>query len=339
MKNSLYVIIMFITTLSWAHPGEHYVPRQAGTLLDDGEIITHTPYLFEFETYKQFTQHQYSLGMNKQQIDQLLPFDKFTQYQANHTVQVTEIIYRSAATNIAGLIFTPKGNTSKLLPIIIYNHDGYLRNAKISFSEIIELYRLAEQGYVVMASYFRGNGNSDGRADFTLGDVTDAYNLTMVAAKNIKQANIDKVGILGLGRGGTTAYHMAFHNDSYDAAIMMAAPTDYSTSHQLNHLDKHVFPYAVRHYKQDKKAALIRISPLKQIQHLNRQLPILLLHGTQDNQVLVSDSLNMATALNKQSQVYRMAIFEQTNHTFDTQILKLRSEIDYWFNKYLKSET
>jgi len=338
MKYLCYISIIVLSCFTFAHPGDHFVPRQAGTLIDDGDIINQKVYQFPFQSYEQFMQKQLEEGMNKQQITALLTEDKFYQYKANNVVRASQITYRSAATNIAGFMFYPVKGLQKSLPIVIYNHDGYLRNANITFLELIELYRLSEQGYVVLASYFRGNGPSEGRADFTLGDVTDAYNLKRVAQKNIPQANINKVGIWGIGRGAITAYHMVFHNDTFDAAVMLAAPTDFSESHQLTHLDKHVFPYAIRHYKKDPQAAISRVSVHNKVQLLNRKLPILLMHGAQDNEVLVADTLNMATALNSQSQTYRLAIFEQTNHQFDNQRTKVRQEIDYWFNKYLKQK-
>lgn len=336
MNAMLFACSLVFSEFIIAHPGDHFAPRQAGTIADDGKIISQQPYQFEYQNYKQFVQEKQQLGMSAKKIKEWLSEEHFNEYQRNSRVVATELVYRSAGTNIAGFMFVPKDAAVDKLPVIIYNHDGYLRNASINFSEIIELYRLAEQGYVVLASYFRGNGTSEGRADFTIGDVTDAYNLTMLARKNIPFADTSKVGILGLGRGATTAYHMALHNDTYDAAVMMGAPVDFTNSHRLYDLDKNVFPYAVRHYKEDRKSALKRISPLKQVQHLNRKLPILLMHGAQDNDVLVADTLNMATALNKQSQVYRLAIFEETDHQLSQEIVKVRQEIDYWFHKYLK---
>ena len=336
IKSLLCVCTIALSCFVNAHPGNHLKPRQAGTLIDDGRIISQQAYEFEYKNYQQFFQHQQQLGMSDATINALLSEVDFTAYQNNNKVVASTIMYRSAGLNIAGIMITPKVIAQKKLPIIVYNHDGYLRNAKITFAEMIELYRLAEQGYVVLASYFRGNGGSEGSADFTIGDVTDAYNLTMVASKNIPFANIKKIGILGLGRGATTAYHMALHNDTYDAAVMIGAPVDFTNSHKFNQLDTQIFPFAVRHYKEDKQSALQRISPLKQVKHLNRKLPILLMHGAQDNDVLVRDTLSMAVQLNKHSQVYRLAIFEETDHQLNQSISKARDEIDYWFNKYLR---
>lgn len=340
MKNIIIFFVLFYASFVVGHPGDHYQPRPAGGLLDDGEIVHQEAYRFEFSNYDDWEIKMQKDGYNKEDIEILLSREEFIKYKDGGSVESYKITYRSVGADVGGFMLYPSKDSARQasnhLPIIIYNHDGYLRDAKITFLEMIELYRLAEQGYVVLASYFRGNGPSSGRENFTYGDVTDAYNLVMLAEKNIPKADLSRVGIWGFGRGGVTAFHMLFNNGTFKTALMTNTPTNYALSHRFNYLDKNVFPYAVKNYKKNKDAAIKRISPINQVEKLDSKTPILLIHGAADSEVLASNTLNMAVELNKISQNYRVVIIESGSHNLIESRKTLRYEIERWFDEHLK---
>ena len=64
-----------------------------------------------------------------------------------------------------------------------------------------ELAKIASQGYIVVASQYRGNGGSEGREEFGGSDVKDILNLFPLI-DNLHNADNKNIGMFGWSRGG-----------------------------------------------------------------------------------------------------------------------------------------
>jgi dipeptidyl aminopeptidase/acylaminoacyl peptidase len=87
------------------------------------------------------------------------------------------IAYRSGGLRIVGFIYKPKHTTGRKLPAIIFNRGGTADFGAIEPEELVTFYFWAKEGFVVLASNYRGGGGSEGVDEWGGRDVDDVMNL------------------------------------------------------------------------------------------------------------------------------------------------------------------
>lgn len=119
------------------------------------------------------------------------------------SIVISEITYLSDGLKVNGYLIEPRvtGNYS----CIIYNRGGNREFGKLEIGTSVWLGNLAKNGYVVIASQYRGNRGSQGREEFGGEDVNDILNLTEVL-KEVESANTSKIGTYGWSRGIMMTY-------------------------------------------------------------------------------------------------------------------------------------
>ncbi|MEW5945766.1 MAG: prolyl oligopeptidase family serine peptidase [bacterium] len=142
---------------------------------------------------------------------------------AGSGTQVNGIEYESAGLNVTGLMAAPAEGGP--FPVIILNHGGF---SGITRYDLITMTELAERGYVVLASTYRGEeglaGESEGEMDVLGGEVTDVLNLVECAKR--LEGTTGRVGMLGGSHGGGITLLALERGGGVDAAVTFAAPAD-----------------------------------------------------------------------------------------------------------------
>ena len=91
-------------------------------------------------------------------------------------------------------------------PCIIYNRGGNREfGALVLAHGAITLGQIAKEGFVVIASQYRGNGGSEGKEEFCGRDINDVTTLPEVL-KEIEGADTENIGMYGWSRGGMMTY-------------------------------------------------------------------------------------------------------------------------------------
>jgi len=112
----------------------------------------------------------------------------------NVTLTVSEIRYQSEGLTIQGVLAEPKQGGKR--PLLLYNHGG-----KTGLQSLDWINMLAQNGYVVLASEFRGEGGSEGEIEVVLGETTDALNL-LECGKQLDSVDESSLGVIGFSHGG-----------------------------------------------------------------------------------------------------------------------------------------
>ena len=86
---------------------------------------------------------------------------------------------------------------------------------------MIWLSRVAEKGYIVVASQYRGIDGGEGTEEFGGADVHDVKNI-LKAARSLPEADLNKNFIMGHSRGGMMTYLSIKDNRDYKAAVILA---------------------------------------------------------------------------------------------------------------------
>lgn len=256
----------------------------------------------------------------------------YDRWHSGTTVTATRLRYASYGRIIKAVMVAPK--LPGRYPVIIFNHGGVMQWGRIIVPEILEFHRLAERGYIVLASTYRGEGGSEGEPDMGGGDVSDSLALIDIAA-HLPQADPSRIGMWGFSRGGLVTYGALKRSKLIAAAVIVGGPTDLVTSSRRAEFDEFVYPFAIRDYAADRTGALTRLSPINWPEKLAPS-PILLLQGGDDVRVSPTEAIRMAAALQGLKRSYRFKLYEGGSHDLIEYYADVRQEIDRWFDLYLR---
>lgn len=209
---------------------------------------------------------------------------------------VERIVYRSDGLRVHGYCARPA--ESGVYPLLIWNRGGWSSRGSLDdLTAYLILASTAEWGYVVLATQYRGVKGGEGAEDFGGDDVNDAFNL-LTLAEEIPEADMNRVAVEGASRGGITTFRMLTMTDRFKCAIVHAPVTnlramcevreDFRT--HINKLFGHLTP-------NERDEEICRRSAVNFAEQLCPTTPILIMHGTNDRSVPISQSEQFVTRL------------------------------------------
>ncbi len=256
-------------------------------------------------------------------------------YQYLDSIQMYDITYLSNGLKIKGYIVKPKfpGN----YPCIIYNRGGSRDFGKLNIARVVTLLgKIAKEGYVVIASQYRGNGGSEGKEEFGGADINDVIALTNVL-QEVSNTDTGKIGMYGWSRGGMMTYIALTKTNKIKAAVVGGAPSDsFEMIKDRPEMGTKVLAELIPNYETEKEQELIKRSAIRWVDKFPKDVPILVLHGNADWRVKPQQSLNMALAFEEQRIPYRLIIYEGGDHGISEHRNEVNAQIISWFDKYLK---
>ncbi len=251
----------------------------------------------------------------------------------NNTV-VESIVYMSDGLKVKGYVAYPV--KSGKYPSIVWCRGGIGDSGAIDEFNARGMFgKLASWGYVVFAPQYRGNSNSEGIDEFGGSDVNDITNI-MEIAKSYPQADTDIWGIEGWSRGGLMTYLMLTKSDKFKAAIILGGISNVRNAVNTPLLFKRIQELSDNSFGLDDFNSLInKRSVINFVQKLNKETPMLIIHGNKDDRVLVKDPIELSTKLLENENIFRLVLLEGGDHFLKTH----RNEVDEmrkkWYKKYL----
>ena len=140
-------------------------------------------------------------------------------------VIVEKVSYRSGGLKVWAEICRPDDSTTH--SIVLWNHggfDGLFEGDRRGCRE------LAKGGFAVAASYYRGEGGSEGAVEACKGEVDDVANMLAIL-KREPFVNAGKVAAIGASHGGCVTLSLAIRQPDLKAAIDLAGPSDWGALH------------------------------------------------------------------------------------------------------------
>lgn len=256
-------------------------------------------------------------------------------YEYIDSIDMNWISYLSDGLMVNGLMVKPKKPGK--YPCIIYNRGGNRDFGQLLVAHAaMTLGQLAKEGYVVIASNYRGNGRSEGQEQFGGDDVNDVLNLIDVL-KEIEEADTERIGMYGWSRGGMMTYIALTKTDQIDAACVGGAPSDLTIIDRPE-MESKVYAQLIPNYETNKEEELKKRSAIYWADKFPKDVPLLILHGNSDWRVKSSNSLNLALELDKHRVPYRLKIFEGGNHGIREHKREVDNEVIDWFRRFLKED-
>ncbi|MCM5661381.1 alpha/beta hydrolase family protein [Galbibacter mesophilus] len=259
------------------------------------------------------------------------------EYKYLDSIDIYGITYLSDGLKIRGLIAAPK-KTGKY-PCIIYNRGGNREFGALTAAHgAITLGRIAKEGYVVIASQYRGNGGSEGKEEFGGKDVNDVIILTDVL-KEVKKADTTKIGMYGWSRGGMMTYLALTKTNKIKAAVVGGAVSDcFESIKNRPEMETKVWSELIPEYKSNKQLELTKRSAIKWVDKFPKDVPILMLHGNADWRVKPEQTLKLALEFEKYRIPYRLIIFEGGDHGINEHKTEVNDQVINWFDRFLKDD-
>lgn len=250
-------------------------------------------------------------------------------------VETFRIAYASDSLRVTGYLARPKRPGP--LPCVIYNRGGHGSSGVISARQAaIQLSAIADRGYLVVASQYRGNAGSEGLDEFGGADLDDVLALIPLLEAE-PEADPARIGMWGWSRGGLMTYLALARTDRIAAAVILSGVTDLADYLQRRpEMEQRVFAKLVSDYRADKEAAIRRRSPIRWPERLCKTTPILMLHGGADWRVHPTQALRMAAALYEAKRPFRFVFFEGADHglaEFNAEAMQLSYD---WLDRYLR---
>ncbi len=215
--------------------------------------------------------------------------------------------YPSDDLTIYGMMNTPKG--SGPFPVVILNH-GYYNTSSFKSGDgtqtIAEI--LARNGYITLASDYRGHGKSESdekrgghRPEYSI----DVLNL-LASVKSIDKADVNNIGMWGHSMGGEVSMR-AIETTNKIKAVALWAPTSANAS------DNHSF-YGGNRNTQEVTPADDGISPINYLRYITS--PISLHQGLADVEVNPEWSKELRDALISEGKTVEYFEYEGQDHNF-----------------------
>lgn len=242
-----------------------------------------------------------------------------------------QVLYASGGVRVCGYVVLPSRDTSPRATIL-FARGGSRDYGPITPLTLLDFMKLAEAGYVVVASQYRGGPGSEGRDEFGGGDLHDLLNLVSVS-RSLGDVDPRKVFLLGVSRGGMMAALALKEGLDVRAAALRAPMVDLAETASLRPEMRANFEELMPDLAADPAAALARRSALCWPDKL--RVPILLLHGREDWRVPVSQSERLAVALrNAGRRDVALIIYERDSHLLLLHRREYLDEVRRWFDQH-----
>jgi dipeptidyl aminopeptidase/acylaminoacyl peptidase len=218
-------------------------------------------------------------------------------------------------------------------PVIIFNRGGFLERGKIESFNLVDFTGLAEQGFVVLASQYRGNDGGEGHEELGGADLDDVSNL-LATARSLPYADTGNIFMYGVSRGGMMTFLEMKRNFPINAAAVVGAVYDLPA---FGERAPGVLTEAARlipDYAQRGIAALQERSVMKWPEAIN--VPLLILHGANDDEVPPTEALTFAMKLSNLKKPYELVVYADDVHEVAGNRRERDERIAAWFKRYLR---
>lgn len=255
------------------------------------------------------------------------------EYSYLDSIDMYRITYLSDGLKVTGYLVKP--SKPGTYPCVIFNRGGNRDFGQLLIAHAATLLgRMAAEGYVVVASNYRGNGGGEGTEEFGGSDVNDVLRLMDVLGE-VKDADTNRIGMMGWSRGGMMTYLALSRTNRLKAAVVGGALADLTTGDRPE-MEEHVYAELIPDYETRGAEELKARSAVFWPEKFPKTTPILLLHGNSDWRVKPEQSLKMALALDEQRVPYRLIVFEGADHGISEFREEVFDESLSWFNRYLR---
>ncbi|HEX8139187.1 MAG TPA: prolyl oligopeptidase family serine peptidase [Pyrinomonadaceae bacterium] len=287
----------------------------------DGKIVEQSA--FELPPYEQVPDR----------FKRLYGREAIERMKASGELELVKIKYLSDGLKVSGFIYKPKVTAGKKLPAVIWNRGGVGPDTIIgveNFLDFYEMHRYASEGFVVLATQYRGYDGGEGRDEVGGADLNDVLNLVPLA-RGLGYVDMERLFMFGFSRGAQMTLQAIARGAPIRAAAIVGAPTDIALSFRENPGIRDL----VRTNWTGGDARLEEnIESRSAVRWAERiTAPLLIFQGGADPAVSPLHAIELARKMEEAGNLYELAIYARDDHfvTRNTEE-RLRRTVD-WFKQ------
>ncbi len=240
--------------------------------------------------------------------------------------------YLSDGRIVKGFLVEPKKGGD--LPCVIFNRGGSKEFSKIDERVLFFLIaKIANWGYTVIASQYSGNDGSEGEDECGGMDVDDMLNLKVILDQ-YDRVDSTKIGMFGASRGGMMSYLALKQVDWIKAVVIRAGSSNEIRGYELR---PELKEFRKDMYNVNSEVENTKRSGIFWVDKMTKNTPLLLIHGTGDEQVSPLDTLEMGVELYKNNIPFELHVYQDDDHKMSKNSKEVMEKTQQWFDKYVKN--
>jgi dipeptidyl aminopeptidase/acylaminoacyl peptidase len=289
----------------------------------DGSVVAQTSCQFAgYEDTSAFTKRYYSR-------------EEYTTVSKSTEVDCLRIRYLSDGLSVVGFIVKPRSANGMKYPVIVYNRGGFRDIGKLDSWNLVDFYGFASQGFVVLASQYRGNDGGEGRDEVGGADVADVMALTALM-RQLPYADAANVFLYGLSRGGMESFLALRKGFPAKAAAVVGAVFDLEAFGRRSPQVLGSATRSIPEYARDSAAILANRSAMNWPEQIS--VPLLIIHGADDEEVPATEAMAFATKLAELKKRYQLMVYANDIHEVAINRLDRDARIVAWFREIASSK-
>ena len=264
----------------------------------------------------------------------LVSREEFERRRAYVGFECRRITYLSDGLKVVGFLWKPQDTAGKQFPLIIFNRGGNREFGKLTPWFRLGFYAYVSNGFVVLASQYRGNDGGEGREEYGGADVRDVLHLIPLA-RSLGYIDMHNVFMLGWSRGGMMTYLALQHNMPVNAVAVGGGLTDLVSEGKRRPALANVWRALSPGFEQRGEALLRKRSAVYWAEQIN--VPVFILHGGADWRAEPrSQAQAFAKRLQELGKTYELIIYPDDDHGLSLNRADSDRRVVEWFRRHMK---
>ena len=320
------------------------------TALSDGTIVEQTPcapssvstYEQYVEAFKRFQTREveaaqregFRMEMPTDIAPRLVSREEFERRRAYAGFECHRIMYLSDGLKVVGFLWKPQNTAGRRFPLIIFNRGGNREFGKLTPWFHFGFYTYVSNGFVVLASQYRGNDGGEGREEYGGADVRDVLNL-LPLAQSLGYVDMHNIFMLGWSRGGMMTYLALKYNMPVNAVAVGGGLTDLVAEGKRRPALANVWRELNPGFEQRGEALLRERSAVYWAEQIT--VPVLILHGGADwRSEPMSQAQAFANRLQELGKPHELILYPDDDHGLSLNRAESDRRIVEWFRRHMK---
>jgi dipeptidyl aminopeptidase/acylaminoacyl peptidase len=232
---------------------------------------------------------------------------EYTAAAADDRFVFEKLRYRSEGLEVVAYLYRSRDERSR--PVIVFNRGSFVRG-DIAPELLAMFHRLALDGFSIIAPMYRGSDGGEGKDEMGGADLADLMNVEKLIG-TLPFLDSRNIFLYGESRGGMMVFQALRDGFPARAAATYGAFTDLAgmvSGEQGLAMANAIWPDFAEH----RDRIIARRSAIQWPEQL--EVPLLLMHGSDDQSVDPLQTLMLASALAKAQQEFGVIVFPGGNH-------------------------
>jgi dipeptidyl aminopeptidase/acylaminoacyl peptidase len=257
--------------------------------------------------------------------------EEYDAARADERYAFEQFTYESERLTVGAYLYRPRKRSAGPLPVIVYNRGSYMRPNGFAGEMLVMANRYGRAGFIVVAPHYRGSNGWHGRDEMGGADLGDLMNIVPSVAR-IEGADASRVYLAGESRGGMMVYQALRDQFPAKAAAVWGAFTDLSPLIAPGSPQPKVASPIWPDLEQNRDAIIERRSAIRWANRI--RTPVLIMHGTADQDIPVEHSQRMAAELSRLGRTHRLLLFEGQQHRIGGRGADRDAAAIEWFRRF-----